>query len=129
MAFGQLDFIYMPSAEVAAELERFTGELGAELVFAIEAFGARVAMVRVGEGPPLLLADHLEGERPVFVYRVESLDDAMRELEGRGLDPGPVFGIPHGPCCSFALEGGHRFALYELTRPEASERFTGRRDF
>jgi hypothetical protein len=128
--FGQLDFVYMPSRDVAADLEQLSGGVGAEPVFAIEAFGARVAMVALGDGPPnLLLADHLEGERPIFVYRVPDLDKAMAELEWRGVDPGPRFGIPHGPCCSFSTPGGHRIALYERARPQADERFAGRRDF
>lgn len=126
----QLDFVYMPSRDVAAEMACLADGLGAEVVFAIEAFGARVAMLRLGEGPPgLLLADHLEGERPVLVYRVADLDEAMRRLESAGVDPGPRFGIPHGPCCSVTLNRGHRIALYELTRPEATQRFSGRRDF
>jgi hypothetical protein len=128
--FGQLDFVYMPSRDVAADLEQLTEQVGAEPVFAIEAFGSRVAMVALAAGPPsLLLADHLEGERPVFVYRVADLAAAMADLESRGMDPGPEFGIPHGPCCSFRTPGGHRIALYERTRPEADERFAGRRDF
>jgi hypothetical protein len=120
----------MPSRDVAGDAERFVAGLGGELVFAIEAFGARVAMIRLGdERPALLLADHLEGERSVMVFRVSDLEAAMSELEARGLDPGPRFGIPHGPCCSFELEGGHRVALYEPTRPDATEHFAGRRDF
>jgi hypothetical protein len=128
--FQSLDFLYTPSADVAADIEYFTGVLGARLAFAIEAFGTRVAMVRLAEGPPdVLLADHLEGERPILVYRVADLDQAKEELEGRGWEPQPSFGIPHGPCCSFRTPAGHRLAIYELTRPEASERFEGRRDF
>ena len=128
--FGQLDFVYMPSRDVAADLEQLTEGVGAQPVFAIEAFGARVAMIALADGPPsLLLADHLDGERPVFVYRVPDLVQAMAQLESRGVDPGPEFGIPHGPCCSFSTAGGHRIALYERTRPEADERFAGRRDF
>jgi hypothetical protein len=128
--FGQLDFVYMPSHDVAADRDQLVEQVGATPVFAIEAFGARVAMVALAGGPPsLLLADHLEGERPVFVYRVEHLAAAMAELESRGVDPGPEFGIPHGPCCSFRTAGGHRIALYERTRPQAGERFAGRRDF
>jgi hypothetical protein len=34
-----------------------------------------------------------------------------------------------GPCCSFTTPGGHRIALYELTRPEVPKQFEGRRDF
>src|SRR5690349_12202854 len=96
--FEQLDFVYTPSRDVAADIERFESLLGAEIAFAIEAFGARVAMVRLASGPPdLLLADHLEGDRQVLVYRVADLGAASEELRERGLDPGPELGIPHGP--------------------------------
>ena len=128
--FDRLDFIYMPVADVAAEVEHFEGTLGARFVFAIEAFGARVAMVEVADGPPaLLFADHLEGERPVLVYRVADLDAAVEELKSRGWQDEPRFGIPHGPCVEFRTPAASRFAIYELTRPEVADRFSGRRDF
>jgi hypothetical protein len=130
LPFESLDFLYMPSTDVAAEVAYFTDVLGASLVFAIEAFGTRVAMVRLSEdAPDLLLAGHLAGERPILVYRVADLDRAISDLEARGWEPRPRFGIPHGPCCEFQAPGGHRIALYQLTRPEASERLAGRRDF
>ena len=128
--FQSLDFVYMPSRDTAADLRRFTDELGARRVFAIEAFGARVAMVELSDGPPaILLADHLDGERAVLVFRVADLDAAVAELERRGARPGPRFGIPHGPICSLDLEGGQRIAIYERIRPEADEHLRGRRDF
>ena len=129
--FERLDFVYMPSRDVAADMERFESLLGGTIAFAIEAFGARVAMIRLASGPPeLLLADHLEGERPVLVYRVPDLAAAAEELRRRGLEPGPELGIPHGPMHSFELPGGaQRVAIYELTRPQARTRFEGRRDF
>ena len=120
----------MPSHDPAGEVAHFTDVLGARLVFAIEAMGTRVAMLELSEDPPrLLLADHLEGERPILLYRVSDLDEAIAALEGRGWAPEPRFGIPHGPCCSFRAEGGHRIAIYELTRPEVEAHFAGRRDF
>ena len=128
--FGPLDFIYMPSRDTAADVKHFTEALGGELVFAIERFGTRVAMVRLGEEPPaLLLAEHLEGERPVLVFRVEDLDAAIKEVEERGGTPGPRMGIPHGPIQLLELPGAQRVALYERTRPEMDERLAGRRDF
>ena len=128
--FRSLDFVYAPSRDVAAELRRFVEDLGATPVFAIEAFGARVAMLRLSDGPPaLLLADHVAGDRPILVYRVDDLDAAAAELAERGFEPGPELGMPHGPCYSFALAGGHRIAIYELTRPGADERLGGRFDF
>ena len=50
----------------------FTDVLGGRLRFAIEGMGTRVAMIELTSGPPhILLADHLEGDRPIHVYRVE----------------------------------------------------------
>lgn len=130
LPFERLDFVYMPSTDVAAEAEHFAGVLGGRVVFTIEAFGSRVAMIRLSEEPPdLLLADHLEGERPILVYRVADLDAAIAALETRGWDTQPRFGIPHGPCCAFRTPEGHRLAIYELTRPQASAHLAGRRDF
>lgn len=99
-------------------------------MFAIDAMGTRVAAVELAEGPPLvLLTDHVEGERAIWLYRVADLDAALTELEGRGWERARTFEIPHGPCCSFRTPGGHRIALYELARPEVAEHFTGRFDF
>lgn len=124
------DFLYLPSRDVAKDLAFYTDVLGAQIVFAIEAFGARVAEVRLSDsGPRLLLADHLEGEAPVLVHRVEDLDAAVTQLERRGLSVEARFGIPHGPCATFSTPGGQRLAIYQLTRPETDPRFAGRLDF
>jgi len=130
VAFGQLDFLYTPSADVAADSRYFRDVLGAEIVFAIEATGTKVAMVRLGsEGPAILLTDHLEGDRPILVYRVENLAEAVAALEARGWPRGRLLELPPGPACSFETPGGHRIALYELSRPIVLESFAGRRDF
>ena len=128
--FESLDFIYMPSRDVAADLGQFVDGLGSSVVFAIEAFGTRVAMVRLSPEPPtLLLAGHLEGEQPVLVHRVADLSRAVAELEDRGVKIGARFEIPHGPAIELASPGPQRLALYELTRPDAPERLANRRDF
>ena len=128
--FIQLDYLYTPSKDVAADVAYFTTVLGAELGFSVEGMGARVAMVRLTEGPPhVLLTDHLEGERPIFIYRVEDLDATMRGLKARGWKKHQTLEIPMGPCCSFTTPTGHRVAVYELSRPEVLAHFLGRRDF
>jgi hypothetical protein len=128
--FDRLDFVYLPSRDVAADVTHFTRGLSAELVFAIEAFGTRVAMVRLEPDPPaLLLAEHLEGDQPVLVYRVDDLDQAIAELHDRGVELALRFEIPHGPGAELTNPGPQRIALYELTRPGADERLAGRRDF
>ena len=128
--FEQLDFIYLPSRDAAADVRYFTEVLGARVAFAVEGMGTRVAMLELSTGPPhLLVAEHLGGERPVMVYRVESLTASTAELESRGWKGGHMLEIPHGPVCSFETPGGHRLAIYQLSRPEAGEHFIGRRDF
>jgi hypothetical protein len=128
--FEQLDFLYVPSRDVAADRDHFTDVLGGRLVFAVESMNTRVAAVELTSGPPLvLLTDHLQGDRPILVYRVPDLKAALATLESRGWEREGTFDIPHGPCCSFTTPGGHRVALYQLTRPEAAHHFDGRRDF
>jgi hypothetical protein len=129
-AFDSLDYIYMPSRDVAGDLAFYVDVLGGEVVFAIEAFDSRVAEVKLAAGSPhVLLADHLEGEAPVLVHRVADLDTSVAALEERGAEIEARFGIPPGPCAALRSPGGQRLALYELTRPEVSASFAGRRDF
>jgi hypothetical protein len=64
----QLDFVYTPSREVVSDLSYFTEVLGGRVVFALEAMGTRVAAIELAKGPPLiLLADHIQGDRPILV--------------------------------------------------------------
>ena len=128
--FEQLDYLYTPSSDVAADARYFVDVLGARLGFAVEGMGARVALVELTGGPPhVLLTDHLEGDRPIFIYRVEDLGTATAELKKRGMKKQHSLEIPMGPCTSFATPGGHRIALYELARPGVLEHFMGRHDF
>jgi hypothetical protein len=128
--FESLDYLYTPSRDVAADVRYFAEVLGGRLVFAIEAMGARVAMVELADSPPaVVLNDHLDGDRPILVYRVASLRAAREELEGRGWQAGHSLEIPQGPVITFTAPGGPRLAIYELARPGVIEGFAGRRDF
>ena len=128
--FEGLDYVYMPSRDVAADTGYFTTVLGARLVFAIEAMGTRVALLELTDRPPqLVLAGHLEEDRPILVYRVADLDAAARDLSARGWKGGHALEIPQGPVRSFVAPGGQRLAIYELTRPDIMNSFVGRRDF
>jgi hypothetical protein len=126
----ELDFLYVPSGDVAADATYWVNVLGARLIFAVEGMGARVAMLELGSsGPRVLLTDHLDDKRTVLIYRVDDLDRSTKELRAKGWKPGRSLEIPHGPCVSFATPGGQRLAIYQLARPEAAESFVGRMDF
>ncbi len=129
-AFAQLDYLYTPSNDVAADAKVFTEVLGGKLAFAVEGMGARVAMIELTDGPPhVLLTDHLEGDRTIYIYRVDDLRRAVAALKRRGLEDERRLEIPMGPCSSFVLPNGHRIALYEASRPGVLEHFLGRRDY
>jgi len=128
--FESLDFLYIPTRDVAGDAAYFTDVLGGTLVFAIEEWRTRVAMVEMTAGPPhLLFTDHVDGERPILIYRVEDLDGTLERLTVEGWERESAFEIPQGPCCSFRTPGGHRVAVYELARPQVAEHFKGRIDF
>jgi predicted enzyme related to lactoylglutathione lyase len=68
-------------------------------------------------------------ERPILIYRVDDLDSTVARLKDAGWETGEVFEIPHGPCCSLHTPGGHRIAVYQPTRPDATTYFEGQHDF
>ena len=85
MAFDSLDFIYHPSRDVKRDMAYFTDVLGGRLHFAVEGMGARVAAIELAPPPPLLLlADHVEGDTPILVYRVPKLREALVGLTKQG---------------------------------------------
>lgn len=127
---GPLDYIYAPSSDVAADVTYFAEVLGAELVFAIDSGGTRVAMVRLGtDAPPLLLTDHLPDDRPVFIYRVDDLAATSKSLEKQGWTLDRTIELPPGPCTTFRAPGGLRLAVYEPVRPGVVDSMAGQRDF
>jgi hypothetical protein len=126
---GQLDFVYCPSNDAAADLAHWTEHLGAEPVFAVERFETRVACVEPGDGPAVLFAEHLEGERPVLLYRVDDLASATQALRTRGAEVGEAFEFPFGEGAEIINPGPQRVAIYERSRADRGNSLRGRRDF
>ena len=88
--------------------------------------GTVVACVAIaGEGAAILLSGHLEGDVPILVYRVADYGATVAGFRARGLTALHEIEIPHGPLASFEAAGGQRFAVYQLTRPEAAGKFDG----
>ena len=115
---------------MAKDATYFTEVLGGKLAFAVEGMGARVAMIELAGGPPhVLLTDHLDSDRTIYIYRVKNLDRAVVALKKRGLKKESRLEIPMGPCSSFVTPGGQRIALYEAARPGVLQHFLGRKDF
>jgi hypothetical protein len=129
MTLGRLDFVYCPSSDAAADLAHWTERLGATAVFAVERFETRVACVETGDGPAVLFAEHLEGDRPVLLYRVDDLAAATADLRARGVEVGEPFEFPYGEGAEVVNPGPQRTAIYARTRADRGASLRGRRDF
>ena len=95
----------LPARDIEASVRYDTDQLRGQLVWKIQAFNAWVAAVRLSPtGPLVMLADHLDGDTPLLVYRVEQLETSAAALRLRGWvsENGP-FEIPNGPCYTFAI--------------------------
>ena len=126
--FDSLDYIYVPVADVDGETVRYVQTLGAELVWKVRGMGTTVACLRVGAaGPAILLSGHLPGPGTILVYRVTDYVATVAWLRAQSIAVHELE-IPHGPCATFTMEAGQRYAVYQLTRPDAVHLFDGRID-
>lgn len=127
--FESLDFIYAPCGDVHAVAAHHVQALGAELLWTVRAMDTTVAALRLSStGPQILLSGHLAGDQPVLVYRVADYQQTVQALYDRGVTGIRELEIPHGPCAAFRLDDGQRYAVYELTRPDADDHLAGRFD-
>jgi len=126
--FGSLDYVYVPAGDVDGEVLRYVQGMGAELVWKVRGTGTTVACLRVGDsGPAILLSGHLRGQGAILVYRVQDYAATVAQLRARNLAVHELE-IPHGPCATFTMEAGQRYAVYQLVRPGAVHLFDGRID-
>ena len=126
---GSLDFVYCPSYDAAADLAHWVEKLGATAVFAVERFDTRVACVEPGSGPAVLFAEHLEGDRPLLIYRVGDLAAAVAAYRSDGVEVSDTFEFPFGHGVEIGNPGPQRLAVYERDRADRGTSLRGRRDF
>lgn len=128
MMFQSLDFVYVPTADVDGTADDYVSDLDARVRWKVRGMGTAVACLDLSdEGPAVLLAGHLSGPTPILIYRVDSYAIAIAALRAAHLEVEELE-IPPGPCASFTAPGGQRYAVYELTRPDAADHFDGRID-
>lgn len=127
--FLSLDFVYVPTADVDTTARHYVEVLDARLEWKVRGMGTVVACLTVAdEGPAILLSGHLEGETPILIYRVADYAATVDALRQAGLEDITELEIPPGPCASFRMAGGQRYAVYQLIRPGVEAHFAGRID-
>ena len=120
LSLGTLTYLYVGTSDFERDLAFYRETLGAEKVWHFAHFGARVAALRLGEGPLFLLADHRPAPSCLLLYAVENLEATARDLRARGWKPdGEKFELPDGPCYTFHDPSGNPLAIFQIARPNA----------
>jgi len=131
MMFKSLDFLYVPAPDIEASVEYYTKVLGGELLWKIHSEGVWVACITLSNGqkkPYVLLADHIHKSDVMLIYRVENLDNSVKQLKSKGWKEEKRIEIPPGPCCTFRDPAGNALVIYENSRPFIMQAFKGKID-
>ena len=116
--FGTLDYLYVGTSDLDRDIAYYTKVLGAKLLWNYHEFGAKVAAVRLCDGPQYILADHRRAPSVLPIFQVKDLKATTKELRARGWRPeGRSFEIPPGPCLLFKDPSGNELAIVENVRP------------
>ena len=120
--FVKVAFLYVGSSHFENDLHFYRDILGARLVWGFDRFGAKVAAFDLGDGPLVLIADHLNSPSTLPILEVDDLEEATSVLTNRNwqAERGPIE-IPNGPCYIFHDPSGNRYGLLQNVRPSAME--------
>jgi predicted enzyme related to lactoylglutathione lyase len=124
LPFQNLDYLYVGSSDFERDVRFYKDTLKAELLWAFNKFGSKVAAFRLAYGgPTVMLADHLKTPSIEPIFSVSDLEASIKTLKARGVDDiqGPI-DTPAGRACSFKDPGGNRYSLVQNDKPEAMER-------
>ena len=126
---GKLTFLYVGTSDLDRDLEYYTKVLGAKLLWSYHEFGAKVASVRLSDGPQFILADHRKAPSVLPIFEVKDLKATAKDLRSRGWKAeGRSFEIPPGPCHVFKDPSGNELAFFENARPGLMETSFGDAD-
>src|SRR6266516_1571593 len=101
--FGKLAYLYVGTGDLDRDLEYYTKILGGKLLWNYHEFGAKVASVRLSDGPQYLLADHRHAPSVLPIFEVEDLKTRIAE-DAVWYVPGstPISGEHRGHAAIFA---------------------------
>lgn len=116
--FGPLKYCYIGSSNPQKDIDYYIKVLGARKIWDRSRFGTRVAALRLGKGPLLLIAGHRPAPGCILIFQVDNLEKVSETLRKKGWKPeGEAFEIPEGPCYRFNDPSGNPLALLQIVRP------------
>lgn len=123
LPFKTLEYLYVGCNEFDADVRFYKDTIKAELLWAFNKFGSKVAAFKMAYGPILLLADHKKAPSIEPIFSVDNLETAVKSLKERGITKldGPI-DTPNGRAYSFKDPGGNQFSILQNENPEAMER-------
>jgi hypothetical protein len=126
---GELKYLYLGTGKFDEDVAFYGSVIGAETVWNLANFGARVAAFRVAAGPLLIVADHRPSPSCLPVFGVDDLDATVADLKSRKWKPesGPIE-IPDGPCYLFRDRSGNQLAVFGNVRPNMLARHAAAAD-
>lgn len=127
--FESLDFVYIPAPDIESSVDYYKNILGGELLWKIHAYGVWVACIVLSDEEPYIsLANHIEKNDIVLIYRVSNLEKTAFQLRSKGWKEEKRLEIPPGPCCTFRDPADNHIAIYEKLRPDVMKEFKGQID-
>lgn len=66
--FNKLMYLYMSTSNFESDFHFYKSVLGGKFHWAFDRFGAKVAAFELGEGPLILIADHLTPQTCMPIY-------------------------------------------------------------
>jgi predicted enzyme related to lactoylglutathione lyase len=121
--FLRMAFLYVGSADFDTDFHFYRHVLSAQLVWGFDRFGAKVAAFKLGDGPLILIANHLSAPSTMPIFEVGDLALTIDRLTSKGwtADREPLE-MPNGTCYVFHDPSGNRYAIFENVHPLAMEK-------
>ena len=85
--FGKLLYLYVGTSDFDRDLKYYTDVLGASVLWNHHAFGAKVAALRLCDGPQYLLADHRSAPSCLPLFEVQDLKAKARSFDPEDGNP------------------------------------------
>ncbi len=123
LPFQNLDYLYVGCSDFERDVRFYRDILKAELLWAFNKFGSKVAAFKMAYGPIVMLADHIKAPSVEPIFSVSNLDASIKTLKSRGVEniQGPIE-TPTGRACSFKDSAGNRYSIVQNDKPDALER-------